>query len=129
MNTDSERRDQIIFSGSRPRGKYDILHFRGLRLVELVELVELDFIELDEQQNDAPTVGEIFKFMKKYPSVTTHGYVVTKERPDYRTSLEGVGCVDLETLDNPQFRTDFTNLFRHADEFDLTSANAYCWFD
>lgn len=44
-----------------------------------------------ERQNQAPTVGNILKFVKKHPDQASFGgYVVSGERPDERLSIETV---------------------------------------
>ena len=128
LNPDQTTRDSILFSETPSFGG-GIGRFFGLSLENLEKLINQNFIELDDCQNDAPSVNEIYMFMKMYPTVTAHGYAVTKERSDYRVSLEGVECTDPGTICDPNFMRDFTNTFRHADEFSLTSEIASCWYD
>lgn len=126
MNMNYRLRDKIVF----PKNyipKYDIQRFDRLDLKHLHLLIDLDFIELDEYQNYAPTTQEIFNFMKKYPQYMAHGYVVTIDRDDYRTTLEGVekfgGFYSIEE------QNDFYKLFKEADELSITSNYIYCWYD
>jgi hypothetical protein len=64
--------------------------------------------------------------MKNHPKVTAHGYVVTHEREDYRTSIEGLsfdGKVSKKLL------LDFVHLCRQADEFVADERRLYSWWD
>lgn len=98
----------------------------GLTLAKLETLVKENFIDLEEQQNDAPCVGDILLFMKANPRFTCHGYVVSPERDDYRVSIEGV---DLNGKPTKKESKDFIALFRHADEFKCDETGCHCWYD
>ena len=126
LNKSERQRDHIIF-GSHSFEAYmgGVRHFENLSLSKLERLIECNFIDLDDRQNLAPPVREIYDFMKKYPDYTAHGYTVSIMRDDYRVSLEGVsksnGAKSAEELE------DFMRLFKDADEVDTSSM--YCWFD
>ena len=124
LNMDFARRDAII--GGKEQGIYDIYHFQGLTLEKLELLFKENFIDGDDAQDSAPTAQEILEFMRANPRFTCHGYAVTIERSDYRVSIEGVS---LEEKVTEADRENFTNLFRHADEFSCSSSGCYCWFD
>lgn len=127
MNPDYKNRDSIIF------GEYneqDYLggtkRFENLSLKQLEELVEKDYIGLNECQNLSPPVQDFLEFMRKYPKVNAHGYVVSHKRDDYRTSIEGLsyhGEVNKELL------LDFVHLCRHADEFVAEEEELFSWWD
>ena len=117
-----EKRDLIIY-GKKDYDNYTSFH--DLSFSKLNQLVSEKLINLDEQQNDAPTIEEIYDFMKKYPSFTCHGYVI-RNRPDHRVSLEGVNYRGIPTI---EMISDFADLFRHADDFMIQEENLYCWFD
>jgi len=125
MNRNYILRDTIIFGKDIP-SYTDICHFNKLSLDQLEQLIDLEFIELDECQNDSPNTQEIYNFIKKYPNYTAHGYVVTINRKDYRTTLEGVEK-DTE-FNSVQEQKDFYKLFGNADELNVDN-NVYCWYD
>ena len=126
LNRREKQRDNIIF-GNRDTKAYmgGIRHFENLSLDKLEELINGNFIDISDRQNAAPTIKEIYGFMKKYPAYTAHGYAVTVERDDYRVSLEGVSKE--RGADSSEELADFTELFEHADEF--STSPMYCWFD
>lgn len=126
MNRNHILRDTIIFGKDIPSYS-DICHFNGLSLDQLKQLIDSEFIELDECQNDSPTTQEIYDFMKKYPDYTAHGYVVTINRKDYRTTLEGVE--KRSGFDSKQECNEFHKLFKSADELIVDEDNIYCWYD
>ena len=126
MNKNYKLRDQIIFGKNIPEYN-DICHFNQLSLQQLLQLIELNFIELDEYQNNSPTTEEILEFLGKYPKYTAHGYVVTITRNDYRTTLEGVEKNSY--FESKQEKKDFYKLFSQADELIIEDNQIYCWYD
>ncbi|MDE2026748.1 MAG: hypothetical protein KGJ07_09755 [Patescibacteria group bacterium] len=44
---------------------------------------------LEENQNDSPSVQEFLDMAKTWPTITYNGYVVEKPREDFRVSIEG----------------------------------------
>ena len=127
LNRDVQTRDELIF-GKYDESKYSggIRHFKDMSLSTLEKLVAQNFIDLDEQQNDSPTVQAILGFMRTYPDYTAHGYTVSIEREDYRVSLEGVAKErEADTIEELK---GFMNMFRFADDF-CTDNEMYCWFD
>lgn len=57
---------------------------------------------LEENQNDSPTVREFLELSKNYPQITYTGYVIEKPRDDYRVSIDGFSISKLtadEALD------------------------------
>lgn len=127
LNRDIETRDKLIFGRYRP-SKYKFggtCHFDDLDVDNLEKLIEQNFIDLQGKHNLAPTVEEIYAFMKKYPQYTAHGYTVSADRQDYRVSLEGVEKgVPSDSVD--EFK-DYMELFRHADEMNV--GTMYCRFE
>ncbi|MGS2614221.1 hypothetical protein ACVCAH_06775 [Micromonospora sp. LZ34] len=87
---DSERRDSLI--GIDPADPYTggIASFGDLDAADLAALIEARFADPYERQNAAPTVWQIFRFLCEHPQVRAAGYVVSPDRPDYRTSLESI---------------------------------------
>jgi hypothetical protein len=126
--TDWKERDTIIFGepvdwttvkGSCPR-------FEGVGLDKLKELVDKDFVDLEDAQNCAPTYGEIVEFIKQYPEITAHGYIVSPNRADYRVTLEGV---EYSGAISQELRKDFIDMFRKADDFICDREKLFCWYD
>jgi hypothetical protein len=91
FNRDAARRDGMLhfYLGDEYSG--GTRYFNGLDSTGLAALIKARFIDPDGRQNAAPTAwGEIFQFLCSHPQVRTMGYVVSVDRPDYRTSLETV---------------------------------------
>ena len=120
-------RDEIIFPDGYQSKKYfgGVRHFNDLSLKSLERLVKENFIDLEERQNEAPSVGEIPEFMRKYPDYIALGYTVDVTRDDYRVSLEGVS--KKSRADSEEEFEDFMALFKYADEIDTDWI--CCWFD
>lgn len=127
LNENKKQRDKIIF-GEHDAKAYPggVRHFKNLSLDKLEQLIDGNFISLSERQNDAPSVKQIYEFMKQYPGYNAHSYTVSVMRNDYRVSLEGVfkdcGASSMQGFD------EFTELFKCADDF-LAGAIMFCWFD
>ena len=87
-----EARDSIIEESNFEESGYygGIRHFKNLTLAQLTELIELEFCNPTGRQNNSPTAGQFCKFMKKFPFLCAHGYVVHREREDYRMTIEGL---------------------------------------
>ena len=126
MNKNYQLRDKIIFGNDIPKYS-DICHFDNLTLEKLKQLIKYDFIKLNECQNDSPTTYEILQFLTKYANYTAHGYVVTINRKDYRTTLEGIE--KNAGFDSIQEKNDFYKLFSDADELIVQNNYIYCWYD
>lgn len=127
LNKNQDLRDQIIFKDKSPNYMGGVAGFKRLCIWELEELIKNNFIDLDDSQNDSPTAKEFYEFVKNNGfSGDFHGYVVEKNRSDYRVTIEGIKInseIEKDTL------IQFANLCRHADEFICTSNNLYCWYD
>ena len=125
MNRNQERRDEILgIKGERFFGGCETINH--LTLKQLEQLIEEDFIELEECQNDSPTINDFYNLMKQHPEVCAHGYAVEVKRRDYRITLEGLRYTGLVS---PQLAAAFTKLCRHADEFELDENYLYSWWD
>lgn len=84
--------------------------FTGADFVEVGQLLGSGFMDPYERQNAAPSTWAIFQFLCRHPEVTAAGYVVSPERTDYRTSLEGVYSASID----PGLERDARVLCRHA---------------
>ena len=99
--------------------------FEGCTAETLETLIQLGFADPEEYQNSSPTIADFLVFLKAHPSFTAHGYVVSADREDYRTSVEGVEGHS----DDDMEREDFIETFRHADEFQFGRGYQYAWYD
>ena len=127
LNKDIETRDKLIWGKYRPR-KYNfggVIPYQGMNVRTLRKLLEQNFADPEERQNNAPTIGEIYNFMKSYPSYTCHGYAVSADRDDYRVSIEGVEKGD--KTDSVEEFQSYMKLFGNADEINFNTM--YCWFN
>ena len=104
----------------------DCQRFYGLSVDVLEILIAEGFIDLDENQNNSPTTEEFLEFMKKYPGVKAHGYVIGCDREDCRTTLEGLSFMGEVTF---PMLVDFTEMCRFADEFVIGEDGLYSWWD
>ena len=68
--------------------------------------------DLEETQNDSPTVGKFLTLADQYPTITFHGYVVEKPRTDFRVAIEGFEITGL-TADEA---LDVVDAYGYADE-------------
>src|SRR5665213_1470063 len=71
-------------------GDYDIFNFEGLEFQDAKTCVQKGWLDVDEAQNNSPTVGVIIEFLRSNPSFSAIGYVVSPNRDDKRISFEGV---------------------------------------
>lgn len=119
-------RDKIVFGDMQLWAPNEIKYFEYLSYSQLHELIDNNLIELDECQNDSPSVKEFYEFMQQHINTTTHGYVVSPGRDDTRVSLEGIALAS-EFVDKNVF-SDFIELCKHADELQ-TQGDLYAWWD
>ena len=127
LNRDIEKRDEIIFGKYEPKSyQGGMCRFENLSLEKLKQLVDLNFIRLEERQNDSPSVREFIEFMEKYSGYTVMGYTISGDRRDYCVSLEGIEKDNY--VDSGEEISEFINLFGGADDFD-TYHGMYAWFD
>lgn len=103
-----------------------IQHFDGLDAARLRALIAGGHADPSECQNASPSIAEFLEFMEEHPSVLAHGYAVHYERPDYRTSLEGL---EYRGPVSPELARSFKTRFTDADEISVSSYNLYCWYD
>ncbi len=106
-------------------GAYDIFNFEGLEFEDAKECVRKGWLNLNENQNESPTVGEIIEFLRSNPSFSAIGYVVNPEREDTRISFEGVIAIKEPT---PEEYKAYVDMFRTADEFD-NEMPFRAWYD
>lgn len=130
-NKDDKKRQQIIEEhgywtyGYKDKVKYDLLYF-AIDSVGLKMLIDEKFADPEDRQNNAPSLGDIQKFIETHPNFKACGYIVTPERDDYRVSIEEVRGEELSREDI----CDFANAFHTADEFKvLDDGSCRAWYD
>lgn len=127
LNINQDLRDYIIFKNNSPNYMGGTASFEHLDIWDLEKLIKNNFIDLDDSQNDSPTAKEFYDFVKNNGFTGSfHGYVVNKDRSDYRVTIEGI---DINSEIEKDALIQFSNLCRHADEFICTATNLYCWYD
>lgn len=120
---DNKRRFELLgMPESAEFTRFDSLPVASLRL-----LIDEGFAELDDQQNEAPTLGEFLAFgdEREELGVTFMGYAVEPSRPDCRISIEGMYAY-------PKSMGDLNDLYQFcaaADESGYNGAEFYAWFD
>ena len=124
-NQNEKKRNEILEIEVDEDPRYSTFHFEDLTLDKLDELIKKKFVDPDEQQNDAPSIGEFRDWMEQHPTFTAHGYAVCHPREDYRVSIEGVEGYP-ETREDLM---DFVLMFRYADDFVIGMDRCYCWYD
>jgi hypothetical protein len=124
MNRDQKIRDDFL---GITRDDYGggVASFSGLSFEKLNWLLDRDFVDLEERQNDSPSIFEFQSFMIAHPCFTALGYVVDGSRSDYRVSIEGLSG---NTTDVNEM-LEFSKFNRLADEFICDKGNQYSWWD
>src|SRR5436305_591314 len=66
-----------------------VVHWAGLTLDEALRLIELLPVwQVDDRQNDAPSIGELLELGRGRPDIQYVGYRVVPERKDERIAFE-----------------------------------------
>jgi hypothetical protein len=134
FNKDEKRRDTIIFGDYHPEVapinyqnfKFGPGHTGGIRRFNnmspatLQQLVEEGFADPQECQNEGPSIYVMLQFAEKHPEwqLTFEGYAVSKDRDDYRVTVDGItahGDVCLDGGGAPSWKA----LIRHHSEYDF----------
>lgn len=122
-------RDVMLEFYRTEKGFGGIYHFKGVPPKIIQHLADLRLLDLDDRQNDAPSIGEFVDFALSMPncSITFHGYAVSADREDCRVSIEGL---ELKDGGNHAMQ-DFILFNRHADEFEIDIRTGYArsWWD
>lgn len=127
LNKDVSTRDKLIFGKYSPnRYKFGgIQKFENLDVETLGKLIDQNFAEPENRKNLAPSIGEIYDFMLRYPKYKAHGYAVSIDRDDYSISIEGVEKG--EPAESVYEFSDYMAVFRYSDVF--YHETMYCWFE
>ena len=100
--------------------------FKDLSLGTLKKLFDSGEINPEDRQNESPTNAEFFKFMKKHPRFTAHGYICLSPRPDARIGIEGLDYKGRVTI---SLIIEFSRLSARADDLIIERNNLYSWYD
>jgi hypothetical protein len=128
LNSDYQRRDALLGLNVTwsPDNVDDALAVESIPLAVLETLLAEQFIRPADRQNASPTAGQFLEFMRKHPVVVAHGYAISRDRPDYRVTIEGL-YVPAEDV-TPELRQAFSDLCHNADEL-MTEGDLYSWWD
>lgn len=95
-------------------------------LEQLLALQKAKLLDMEQTQNDSPSVETFVNFMVAHPGVKGHGYVIGVDRDDCRVSLEGLEFTGKVTI--PLIR-DFVKLCHGADELTVDEYSIRSWWD
>lgn len=124
--TNKQNKERLSILGiSTDNESGGIAHFENLDYEKLRELVTKGYADVDDKQNEAPTLGQFLQFMQKFPEFKAHGYVVSNDRRDRRISIEGLegNTQDGVALD------EFEDFCGNADEFECQNGHCRSWWD
>lgn len=131
-NPDYQTRDNILF-GKQIDWKEvggGAKNFYNLGLDKLHKLTELNFANIIEKHNEAPSIGEFFTFAEMQAAkgyiFTFEGYAIMPKRHDYRISIDGI--VFNGNYQN-QLLADFGNFVGAPDELSIESNYLRAWWD
>ena len=116
---------------------FDIASFSHLTFDGVQILLDGGYLDLEEKQNYAPTVGEFIEFVRKnelQDKVDFHGYIVGKDRYDMRISFEGIEGKEEITEVTREQKEELKKLSRTADSLPLRFVGNVCeglyiWWD
>lgn len=126
----ADLRDPIIFGEPYNPQKYlgGCRRFEQLNLEQLTQLEALGALDMDDAQNESPTISEILAFLTSRDTEGWYagGYCISPDRGDFRISIDAVGKSTPPSRDD---LIDFVKMFRYADELSIDDGSLYCWFD
>jgi len=132
LNVDYKKRDKIMFKRKIDWKKQagSIKRFR-IDFSQLEQLISNNFIDLNMNQNDSPTVEIFYKFLCKYPQLKAVGYAVSPYRNDYRVSIDRItGNFEQWNEDiKKQLIYNLKTVFKDADEFKVDEKEVWVWYD
>jgi len=108
-----------------------LVHFEEASKEEVLELIKVhgNKNNMEEQQNNSPSIREFLELADRYPTMRFHGYIVDKTRSDYRVSIEGFDATYL----NADQALALVNDYRLADECTNSKKNGsyevFTWWD
>lgn len=106
-----------------------IRYYEGLTVAALMLLASQGFVDLDEQQNESPTIREFLALGIRFPNdVTFHGYAVSTDRDDYRLSVEGL---EVEGTRSPELKRALNTLKKNREPDEMRRDDTFLrfWWD
>lgn len=131
-NHDYQTRDNIIFGKQIDWEEVGggAKNFYNLSLDKLHNLIKLNFANITQKHNEAPSIGEFFTFAEIQATrgyfFTFEGYAIIHKRSDYRISIDGIvfnGDYQNELL------TDFGEFVGAPDELSVEPNYLRAWWD
>lgn len=116
----------VAVNGKAAKHANDLVYFDNLTGIEARKLLDSGAADSEDRQNDAPTFERITEFLERRPEFFGHGYIVGPRREDERITLEGVWS---EHVSSKKSLSEFAQLFRSADEFQVEGDYARAWYD
>lgn len=103
-----------------------IIRFNNVSIDVIKDLANEDLINLDDKQNEAPSVGEMIELSEKdgISNVTVDGYVVVPRRDDSRISVDGLNFDYDNSLSN-----EVHKILKYASEDKIEANHAEGWWD
>lgn len=131
-NPDYQTRDNIIFDKQIDWEEVGggAKNFYNLSLDKLLSLIKLNFANITQKHNEAPSIGEFFTFAEtqatKGYTFTFEGYAIMPKRYDYRVSIDGI--IFNGDYQN-QLLADFGNFVGAPDELSIEPNYLRAWWD
>jgi hypothetical protein len=99
---------------------------RDFTLDELTELDAIGALDLEERQNDSPSIGQFLEFFRAFEhnGLSFIGYIIFPPRSDARISIEGFECHPTDAQ-----KQLLQNHFGRADEFECKKGYCRAWWD
>jgi hypothetical protein len=100
-NRDDQRRDTLLRTAQDSSVPGSMTYSGGVAdfyiidVSTVAQLIGDGYLDPYDQQNEAPTAWQIFRFMCLHPTVYASGYVVSILRDDYRTTLDDIAASDV----------------------------------
>lgn len=120
-----EKRERILEPYYRGPESGGIRYFVDVPYEVLLKLVVRGFAQVEERQNDAPSIGFVLDAFESYKDrVKFSGYAVSPRRPDARVSIDTIQFDDSGDC-GAKFRDIIDTLAESADEVTKNSL----WWD
>lgn len=114
-----------------PTGKGDTyVRWNGGTIDDLEKLVEIEACDVQDCQNDSPSIGELLDDLEDYKDkVELIGYVIYPPRSDARVSVEGFNVIGLTADEALHFYEKYGNADEKTTEKTENSYNIRFWWD
>lgn len=126
INMEVEQRNRLLGLPAEVDAEGDIARFEGLDQSTLEKLLRHSWADPRDRQNNAPSIAEFYRFMRRWPEVKAQGYAVSSLREDYRVTLEGI-YVQPDDV-SPELKKEFLEFAEGADEL-VVRHGLSAWWD